>query len=612
MATRPRRIRAADELETLPAVGPSIAQDLHDLGIHSVAALRRRDPERLYAALNRLRGERQDPCVLYTFRCAVYAARTARPRPALLKWWNWKGRTLAGVAALLLVAALAAAPLGAQHLGRVEFPNSGRSAAQAPFLRGLMLLHSFEYEDAAGAFREAQAADSGFAMAYWGEAMTHNHPLWNEQNQAAARAILQRLGPTPEARRLKAPTEREQRYLEAVERLYFLDAPKSTRDTLYSLAMERIARSFPEDDDGQTFYALSLMGLSQGTRNIPSYMRAGAIAEEIYRRNPQHPGALHYIIHAFDDPVHAPLGLRAAREYSAIAADADHAQHMTTHIFLALGMWPETVRQNAIASGPDSAGWRPGHYTSWHSYGLLQLGQYQAAARHLATVRRNLAAAATPGRLSYMVTMRAHYLINTERWADSAAVWALELDRSPPGVRAIDAYVLGVAQLAQGRRAPAEAALGKLEAMAQAAARDTSMLGSTKVPGILADQLRARLLWGQGRRDSALALLRTAAGKEESIPAEFGPPDIVKPTYELMGELLLAADRAPEAMRAFNRALELTPGRSLSLLGLARAARKAGDEGAAGRALARLQENWRGADAGIAGLAEVTRSRTSD
>ncbi|HMV32463.1 MAG TPA: helix-hairpin-helix domain-containing protein, partial [Gemmatimonadales bacterium] len=195
MPPRRRAPRPTDDLETLPSIGPSLAQDLRDLGVSSVAALRRRDPERLYAALNALRGQRQDPCVLYSFRCATYAARTARPRPELLLWWNWKGRTLALL--LFLLQGITGPRLTAQALGSISFPNSGAPAAQAPFLRGMLLLHSFEYEDAAAAFREAEAADSTFALARWGEAMTYTHPLWNQQDTAAARAVLLRLGARP-------------------------------------------------------------------------------------------------------------------------------------------------------------------------------------------------------------------------------------------------------------------------------------------------------------------------------------------------------------------------------------------------------------------------------
>ena len=210
------------------------------------------------------------------------------------------------------------------------------------------------------------------------------------------------------------------------------------------------------------------MGLSQGVRNIPTYMRAGALAMEVYRHNPRHPGALHYIIHAFDDPIHAPLGLFAAREYSRIAVGADHAQHMTTHIFLAMGMWEETVRQNAIASGPDTAAWRPGHYTAWLDYGLLQQGKYDDARHILDVTRANLGSPVTAGRASYLLTMRAHYLIGTGRWTDAAAQWPLDTAMATTGPKAMDAYALGVAQLAQGNRGAADSALARLSQLARA------------------------------------------------------------------------------------------------------------------------------------------------
>src|SRR5262249_28129455 len=151
-------------------------------------------------------------------------------------------------------------------------------------------------------------------------------------------------------------TPREKGYLEAVEALYG-DGGKERRDTLYSAVMERLTREFPKDDEAAVLYATALLGLNQSVRDVPTYMRAGAIAEDVFRRNPKHPGAAHMIIHAFDDPVHAPLGLYAAQQYSQIAPSSAHAVHMTTHIFLGLGMWPLVVSQNIIASGPDSSRW---------------------------------------------------------------------------------------------------------------------------------------------------------------------------------------------------------------------------------------------------------------
>src|SRR5437763_8307869 len=241
-------------------------------------------------------------------------------RPSLRSLW---------IAPMCFVAAVLSAQT--QRLGTIDFPTSGPAAAQSAFIRGVLLLHSFEYQDAARAFREAQRLDSGFALAYWGEALTYTHPLWNEQDRNAARAALQRLGPTAAARRSKAPTPREQAYLDAVEILYG-EGAKSERDTAYSAAMGRLVNQFPADREAKVFYALSLLGLNQGVRDTATYMRAAAIVEPVFQANPNHPRAAHVLIHAYDDPIHASLGLAAARADSRIAPDAAHAVHITTHI----------------------------------------------------------------------------------------------------------------------------------------------------------------------------------------------------------------------------------------------------------------------------------------
>src|SRR6185436_3261988 len=150
-----------------------------------------------------------------------------------------------------------------------------------------------------------------------------------------------------------------------------------------------------------------------------TYMRAGAIAEEVLRRNPDHPGAAHMVIHAFDDPAHAPLGLWAARAYSKIAPAAPHAQHMTTHIFLAMGMWDDVVSQNVIASGPDHEHWHGNHYTSWLAYGYLQQGRYDEARALLLHARDNATLPLRQGERPALVMMRGAYLMATERWNDS-------------------------------------------------------------------------------------------------------------------------------------------------------------------------------------------------
>jgi hypothetical protein len=302
--------------------------------------------------------------------------------------------------AMLLAATaafLTSMPAAAQHqahdratataatLGEVDFANSGAPAAQTPFLRGLALLHNFEYPSAAAAFQEAQKADPYFAMAYWGEAMTYNHAVWMEQDAEAARAVLGRLGADRATRLAKAKTPRERAYLEAVEALYG-EGSKEKRDLAYSAKMAALHAAQPDDVDARAFYALSLLGLAHKGREVPLYMRAAALLEEVFPQNPRHPGVLHYLIHSYDDPAHGPLGLRAARLYGTVAPQAGHALHMTSHIFVAMGMWEEVEKANvdamATVNGQRAAAGRPafrcGHYNEWLVYARLQLGKPEA------------------------------------------------------------------------------------------------------------------------------------------------------------------------------------------------------------------------------------------
>ena len=209
-------------------------------------------------------------------------------------------------------------------LGEVDFPNSGAPAAQADFIRGVLYLHSFEYEPAAVAFRAAQALDPDFAMAYWGEAMTNHHSLWRVQHFEAGRAVLARLGRTSSARSSKAPTPREKGYLRAVEILFGMTdetaaVDKPGRDVYYRNAMKAVHMAHPEDLEARAFYGLSILGVGSANRDYATYIRAAAVITPVWDANRSHPGAAHYLIHSYDDPVHAILGLPMARAYGKIA-----------------------------------------------------------------------------------------------------------------------------------------------------------------------------------------------------------------------------------------------------------------------------------------------------
>jgi tetratricopeptide (TPR) repeat protein len=506
------------------------------------------------------------------------------------------------VLASLALIATRSAPAAAQ-LGDVAFANSGAAVAQPAFLKGLALLHNFEYERAALAFREAQQRDPGFALAYWGEAMTYNHGLWYEQNAEAARAALARLATTPEARSARAPTDREKQWLRAVEALYGAGS-KAARDTAYAAVMRDIFEHDRSDPEAATFYALALLGLPQSGRDVPTYMRAAAIVEEVFREHPDHPGAAHYLIHSYDDPVHAPLGMRAARAYSRIAPDAGHAQHMTSHIFIALGMWDDVVKANETAIGVVNAQARAsgappatcGHYNLWLEYAYLMQGRTAEAQQALEACRAAAlgpaqaghgehAAAAPSPMLGSFITMRTRYLIDTDDWTGAVAHWTLPAATAPT-VRVATAFADGFGAWRRGDGPALRAAISAL-ADAQRALEEGAARGTLQIRGpadswirtaaVYTQELQGVLALLEGRREEAVAALRSAAAAEEAMPFEFGPPPVDKPTQELLGDVLLQLHRPAEAQAAYEAALRRAPLRAPSLSGVATAADAAGN-----------------------------------
>ena len=519
---------------------------------------------------------------------------------------------------LLLIPAAARVP-AQSSVGEVSFPNSGAAAAQADFLNGLALLHNFEYDDAARAFRKAQEKDPDFALAYWGEAMTHNHTLWEEQDLAAARGVLCRLASTPAARIAKAKTEREKDYLRAVD-ILFGEGAKHERDVRYADFMASLHEKYPGDPETTCFCALALLGSPENGRDIPTYMRAAALLEDIFYAHPNHPGAAHYLIHSFDDPVHAPLGLPAARAYSRIAPDAAHAQHMTSHIFFALGMWDDVVRANeraiAVVNRKRTAAGKPpqvcGHYNIWLQYACLQQGRFVDARRLLSACREQ--ATKTDSSLhahgavdldttsaGSVAQMRAQYLIVSKDWKGEVAGW--DPGTGTPSFASLqNAYAAAIAAARRNDANAARNSLQELEAVAAGLGPVFDAEGYSAahpmraVPGIEAAQVRALLLAQDGKNPEAAALLEGISKEEFSLPYAFGPPDIALPSPELLGELYLAMDRPAEARKAFETSLARQPLRLPSLQGLARAARLAGDRAAAERTEATLRRILRHAD----------------
>jgi len=523
------------------------------------------------------------------------------------------------------------APLGAT-LGRLTFPTSATPEAQAEFERGLLLLHSFIYEEAREAFAEAQRRDPGFLLAWAFEALAYSYPVWGGEDRDEARAVLAKLPKEGRA------TPRERAWIDAVRALFSDGATKANR-VARNAAFERAMAALAADataadvDEARAFHALALFGKGGfGPRGLGDRMRAGAIALDIYSRNPNHPGAAHYVIHAFDDPDHAILALPAARRYAEIAPEAFHARHMPSHIFVHLGMWAEALAANE-SSWAASEAWiarrkrprdrRDYHSLSWLLAVALELGKGARADAALTTVREALS---WPTRWAYL-EMAHKLLVETDRWdrgdALLAPVVATLSDSSDPSLAKPECHPKKTAAgeadwaaMVAATRGTIDVHRGRLDDAA-ARARELGELAA-RIPksddpeGELRDALEiARLLLdgqvqaARGRGDEAVAALERAVALEAQQP-ESGPP-FAYPAAELLGDVLAKLGRLDAAAAAYERALARHANRARSLLGLARVESRRGRTEAARAVATRLLAQWSGADAGWPALAEVRR-----
>ena len=514
------------------------------------------------------------------------------------------------ILALAVAAGAASASAQPGQLGHIDFPTSAGPDAQAQFLEGVAALHSFWYEEALDAFRRASAAEPGFAMAYWGEAMAHNHPLWREQDLQAARETLKRLGRTRKERAARAGSERERGYLEAVEILYG-GGEKQERDRRYSEAMGRLSERYPDDHEAAAFHALSLLGTVQrGDKGFRRQMRSAAILEPIFRANPNHPGAAHYLIHSYDDPDHAPLGLPAAERYAEIAPAAHHALHMPTHIFVQLGMWEGVAKSNREAYDASDA-WvkrenlalskRDFHSLSWLQYAQLQLGRHAEALRTVDEMRRSARETGDPRSMRYVDEMLARQIIETHDWALADTLSIDDQDDSPTKARAL--LAAGLAAAHRGDEASAFAYADRLGAIGAELEEEGQSYRALALR-VSQHEVRSVAHASAGRTGQAIEAIQRAVELENEMDPPSGPPHPIKPALELQGEILLQLDRGAEAELAFAASLERIPGRSPSLMGLARASHRLGKQNA-GELYRELLDTWRHADAELPELAEA-------
>ena len=496
------------------------------------------------------------------------------------------------LSALVLFATLGLIPAHSQELGSITFPTSGAAGAQAAFLEGVKDLHNFQFDEAAEAFKRAQKADPNFVMAFWGEAMSYNHPLWAQQDTEAAKRTLEKIAPTVDARIAKAGTAKEKAFIGAVERLFYGSSDKLVRDTAYSEAMSRMYAEWPQDHEVATLYALSLLGtVRPGDKGFRRQALAASIAEKIYRENPKHPGAAHFIIHSFDDPDHAPLALPAARAYASIAPAAAHALHMPSHIFVQLGMWDDVVKSNTVAykAAADlnarmklAEGREDFHTLGWLGYGNLMLGKFDDAKKNLEIAKT--AADRNPtnaGVRNGYLGMRARVILETGQWEKIAleappAPGAANEHANMPGMAMpqyggnnVWTFIAGYSAAKMGDYTTADAAEAQLKS-AREKLEATNPYGAKPI-AIMEKQVGAVSRFARGQKDEALKLAKEAMDIELTLAAPSGPPDPIKPAPELYGELLLEAGRNAEARAVLELSLQRTPNRTPSVKAMQRA-----------------------------------------
>lgn len=471
------------------------------------------------------------------------------------------------------------------QLGVASMKVTGDSLALPYFDNGLLLLYSFEFDDAAEQFQKAQEIDSSFAMAYWGEAMTKNHALWREQEKDEANEILTSLGETRIEQRTMFKTDYEKDLFDAISILYG-EGSKSECDKAYAEFMNALYKKYPDNNEIAAFYALSLLGSSEGKRDSTLYNKAATIAQSVIDENPNHPGALHYLIHGYDDPVNAHKALSAANSYAKVAPDATHALHMPSHIYIALGMWDEVINSN-IASWEASKKQRQRknlnysklglHSFKWLMYGYLQKGDYAQARSLVEEMKKYCYLDPTSKSKAHHIMMKGAYFVETGLWDDELRIDTMSFDDLPIQIFASHKFVEGMYAYTQRDTNAINIIIGELERRIREVGNELLLGESQMCSGsytrkrpmqvhvdrteVMKKELQSLVAMISNDDTKVDKLLSEAISLEQKTTYLYGPPEIIKPSSELYGEWLLSKGRNEEAKLQFENTLVRAPKR---------------------------------------------------
>jgi hypothetical protein len=480
------------------------------------------------------------------------------------------------------------------ELGTVHLPISCSVPAQEKFTRGVALLHSFGYEEAAQVFSEIGAAEPNCGMAYWGVAMTYYHPVWapptREDLERGAEASAR-------ATRASAKTQRERDYIAAIAALYrdWMTAPLRKRAEAYREAMKQQHERYPDDDEAAIFYALAVRGLADDNdKTLAEQKKAADILLAVLPRNQNHPGVAHYLIHSFDYPSLAERALPAARAYAKIAPDAPHALHMPSHIYTRLGLWDESIESNlasAAAAKSHAAKMHPGagsfdelHADDYLVYAWLQEAKDGRSLEILGEMRAMTKVDDPQFAAAYaFAAAPVRYALERHDWKAAAV-----LEISPlwfpwkdfPHAEAISNFARALGCARTGNLAGARRAIDKLAELKRAEPPDQPYDWATQIE-IQEIAAKSWMVLASGNKNDALNLAGAAADLEDRTEKHPVTPGSVLPARELLADMLLETGSPAAALAEYKATLKVTPRRFRSIAGAARAAELAGDRGTA-------------------------------
>jgi hypothetical protein len=466
-----------------------------------------------------------------------------------------------------------------QRFGTVHFATSCNETAQRRFDRGMRYQHSFWYKASKEIFEDVLKADPECGIAYWGIALSL---LWNPHVAPPVKNLAEGAAALAKAKSVGAKTQRERDYIDALTVFYsdYDKVPHGARVQAYLKAMEPLARKYPDDDEAQIFYAITLnVAASPADKTYANQLKGAAILEPIFKRQSRHPGVAHYLIHLYDNPVLAEKGLDAARRYAKIAPAASHAQHMPSHIFTRVGYWKESIASNVEAArvaAVEKEGHDELHAMDYLVYAYLQSGQDQKALAVVNEMKAVTGFAETflPGPYA-LAASPARYAIERGDWQAAAE---LQVRPSSLGqVQAITYFARALGAARSGHPEAAEADIAKLAELREKLRAAKDVYWSEQVD-IQWQEANAWTRDAAGAHGKALEAMRAAADAEDATEKHPVTPGAPIPARELYGSMLLNHGMAREALTAFEATMKKEPNRFNAIAGAAQAAEHLGDK----------------------------------